>query len=221
MTPHPTPRVAQLGDLRSSSARQAQLLLQQDKHEVGSECGPGTGGAPLQDPHSCQPHPHTWQQSHVTPGCHCRIQPPTVPRVRVTNHPPLASTRGHLPVSPGLVVPWPGPGGMAQGQCSGSSCSMAPGQWLHPVPTLSPPTPGVGSSQQPLHYLFFQPLGIFLVRSVCSQVVQQAKGRLGTGTQASAILLVCWAPSSSSTALMPTCVPPVTPHSVTDSSSTL
>lgn len=74
----------------------------------------GFGGASLQDSHSCQAHPHTWQHPH----CPTRLSPQdrsplTVPRVRVTNHPPWASTMGHLPVSPGLVDPWPGPGAMA------------------------------------------------------------------------------------------------------------
>lgn len=186
----------------------------------------GVGGCPPAGPHSCHPHPHTWQHPH----CHTWLsQPDRSPpqcRVRVTNHPPQASTRGHLPVSPRLVALWPGPGAMAGGWCSGSSTpvpswSMAPGWWLHPVPLLALPTPGVGSSQQPLRYLFFQPLGIFLVRIVCSQVVQRAKGQLGTETQASVILLACWAPSGSSSALVPTQVSPVAPQSVTDSTSTL
>lgn len=104
-----------------------------------------------------------------------------------------------------------------QHPCAQLECG--PRMVASPCPHLIPLTLGVERTSSPC-YLFFQPLGIFPVRIVCSQVVRQAKGQLGTGTQASAIFLVCWAPSSSSTALVPTCVPPVTPHSITGSAST-
>lgn len=204
-----------MGNLRSSSARQAQLLLQQDKHEVGSECGPGGGGAPLKDPHSCQPHPHT--------HCHTWLSPQDRSPLSAHGEGDKSPTPGQHKRTPSSVPRAGGP--MARPRRDGMRAVQweqhGPRMVASPCPHLVPPTPGVGSSQQPLCYLFSQPLGIFLVRAVCSQVVPQAKGQLGTGTQASAILLVCWAPSGSSTALVPTCVPPVTPHSVTDSSSTL
>lgn len=136
-------------------------------------------------PHCLQPAPATrlspqdWFPAHHAPGA------AALPcQVRVTNHPPGVSTRGHLfPRSPGLVALWPGLGARARGWRSGSSTqppgwSVALGWWLCPVSHPVAPTPGAGSSRQPPRCLFFQPLGIFLARAVCSQVVQEGKGQL-------------------------------------------
>lgn len=124
----------------------------------------------------------------VTAGlvpAHCAQGAVALPcQLRVTNHPPRVRARGHLlPRSPGLVALWPGPGVRARGWESGSSTlppgwRVAPEWWLRPVPHPVPPTPAGGSSWWPPRCLFFRPLGIFLARTVCSQVVQQGKGQL-------------------------------------------
>lgn len=78
VTPHPTTRVAQLGDLRSSPARQAQLLLQQNKQEVGSECGPGSRGVPT---------------------CRTPLLPPTPTHLAAPPLPHLAVTARSIPTT--------------------------------------------------------------------------------------------------------------------------
>jgi len=114
-------RVAQLGDLRSPSARQAQLLLQRERREAGSELGPKRRGVPpARDPHLPPPTAPLPCHQAVTAGsvpAH-RAQGATalLHQVRVRNPPPGLSARGHLPLrSPAPVALWPGPGAMARG----------------------------------------------------------------------------------------------------------
>lgn len=124
----------------------------------------------------------------LAPGCHCSIAPPSpcpgCPSSAVWDggdkSPTHAQRKG---TSPSKVPRLVAPGLRTHGWWSRSSTelqgwSVALRWWLCPVPHAVPLSPAVGSSPQPPRCLFFQPLRIFLARAVCSQVLQQDKGRL-------------------------------------------
>lgn len=155
------------------------------------------GGVPTDGtPTSCQPrprvrqHPRCQQHQAVTAEsvpAHCaQGVPALLCQVRVTNHPPKGQGKGDISFQSPQGW-WPCGQAQEQGHEGGGagaapSClgwSMAQGWWwLCPIPHPVPITPGMGSSRELPRCLFFQPLGIFLARDVCSQVVQRGKGQL-------------------------------------------